>query len=161
MVASNHVASNHLTAIMALTTKIDTGWFWSGNFVENSSSISHTNIKFPRLGYHKVCARQWQEYCPWVIRTILQVWYLETSSNGSLFVIIWCILSFSSIVGILSVIFHSPSFFWNSLTLPSLNFMKFSLTTSCNSPQIASGQPERSSLTNCTTSPTFWPVQRI
>ena len=46
-------ASNRLTAVMTLTTKIDTGWVWSSIPVENNSSTSHTNIKFPRLGYHK------------------------------------------------------------------------------------------------------------
>ena len=71
------LASKHHTASMALTTTIGTGWFWSGNPVEYNFSTSHTNTKFPCLGYHNVCARQWQGYSPWVIEMFLRIRYPE------------------------------------------------------------------------------------
>ena len=77
------LASNHLTAVIALTTTFDIRWVWSGNPVENNSYTSHSNIVFSLLGYHNVCARQWQRYSPWVIKMFLQVRYPEASSNSS------------------------------------------------------------------------------
>ena len=64
----------------------------------------------------------------------LRVRYPEAPSNGSTSVIIRYTSSFSSMVGNSVVKTLLAFFFWNSLTLSSLNLMKFSRTTSCNSP---------------------------
>ena len=121
-------------AILALQTKIGTGWVWSDNPVENNSSTSHTNLKFSRLGYHNVCTSEWQGYSQWVIKTLLQVRCSEASSNGSTSLMVCCSPSFSSLVGNSVGNAQLAFFFWNSLTLPSLNFINFSPTTSYNSP---------------------------
>ena len=67
--------------------------------MEYNSSTSQTNTIFPRLGYHNVCARQWQGYSQWFISMFLRVRYPEAPSNGSTSIIILCTSSFSSMVG--------------------------------------------------------------
>ena len=52
------------------------------------------------MNNHNVCARQWQRYFPWVIEMFLPVRYPEASSKGSTSVMIWCIPTSSSKVGI-------------------------------------------------------------